>query len=367
LNKEVDYHSLIVAYLQGRANREEITAMKAWLEESAENKRIFDELFDIWSVSAQRDANEFNAVDGYRKIRDHIKDQDNIQAFSKVSMKGYRIALRIAAVLVIGLVLGILFILKSKNTAIVNNNLLLTEISAPLGSKTKVVLPDGTKVWLNAGSTIRYNSSFNINNRNITLEGEAYFDVLKNTKIPFLVQTPDVTVKVLGTAFNVKAYPKEGSVETTLERGALIVEQTKPDGDHIQTVLAPRQRATLVKQTGKMYLSETETQVLKKEKVHTLDMAKGMVLVSKEVETQIFTAWKDNRLVFRNETFESLAVKLERWYGVKIILADNEIKYYHFNGTIENETINDVLDIVRLTLPIDYTILHNNITITKKK
>ena len=102
------------------------------------------------------------------------------------------------------------------------------------------------------------------------------------------------------------------------------------------------------------------------EKLEKLDELKGKVLLGKKVETAVFTSWKDNRLVFRNESFESLVVRLERWYGVKITVSDKELNNFHFNGTIENETIQEVLQFINYTIPIKYSIKHNLITIGKK-
>jgi ferric-dicitrate binding protein FerR (iron transport regulator) len=104
---------------------------------------------------------------------------------------------------------------------------------------------------------------------------------------------------------------------------------------------------------------------LKPEKIKKTEREKEKIILSTQVETEVFTAWKDNQLIFRNEIFESLAIKLERWYGVKINIKDDEIKKYHFNGTIVNETIQDVMDIIQYILPISYSIEHNVITIQK--
>jgi ferric-dicitrate binding protein FerR (iron transport regulator) len=365
-----NFNDLIVKYLSGCATKEESIRLQEWLSESDENKRMFDELSDVWHATSLKSSAKFDLIGGYHNVSKLLwNDSGNDKSANPAnkSIKLYRVALQVAAILIVALVIGILVTYQSGKRIQVANSNVQTEISAPLGSKTNIILPDGTKVWLNAGSTIRYNAAFNQTNRQITLVGEAYFDVVKKLKSPFLVITSDVTIKVLGTAFNLKAYPNEGSVETTLVRGSLIVEQNTGGGKTMQTILAPKQRATFVKQTGQMFLSETEAQVMKKEKVQQLEQVKGTVLVAKEIDTEIFTAWKDNKLIFRNESFESLVVKLERWYGVKISIPDEEIKKYHFNGTIENETINEVMDIVCYTLPVSYSILHNNITITKSK
>jgi ferric-dicitrate binding protein FerR (iron transport regulator) len=365
-------NEVITNYLQGSVTEGEIQFLKNWLNESMENKKLFDEISDVWSATYSKKTNEFDAQKAFNNIKKQLSKSPKQVDFKaryqqNKSIKLYRNLLRIAAVFIVGLIIGNLILFEQKSNSVNRIESAITEITAPMGSKSKITLPDGTKVWLNAGSTIRYNTAFNQSNRKVTLEGEAYFDVVRKMKTPFLVVTSEVTIKVLGTAFNLKAYPGEGSVETTLVRGSLIVEKKDGEKQFTQTILAPKQRATYIKQTGQMFLSDTENQVLKKDKVKQLDQVKGKVLVSKEIDTEIFTAWKDNKLVFRNETFGSLAIKLERWYGVKISLADSEIKNYHFNGTIENETINDVMDIMKITLPIEYSISHNNITITKHK
>jgi len=203
--------------------------------------------------------------------------------------------------------------------------------------------------------------------REVTIEGEAYFDVIHNRQKPFIVRTTDITIKVLGTVFNVKAYPFEGSVETTLISGSLIVEKNSDNNKIEETKLLPNQRATYIRRQGTVFLNDTDHESMKKVKVDNIEHIKGKVLLTKKVETDIFTSWKDNRLVFRNEAFQSLVVRLERWYGVKIIILDDDLNNYHFNGTIENETIQDVLQFIDYTIPIDYTVKHNQITIKKKK
>ncbi|HEY4785858.1 MAG TPA: FecR domain-containing protein [Bacteroidales bacterium] len=361
---------LLIRKLKDQCTEDELQAIRNWLNESKENRCFYDELNDIWQATAPKDQILFNALDALKKVRlrTNIPSKKPINQGYDVRSNSFggRMFLKIAAIFVLGLGIGMLlfhFISLPKQPDKENQ---LTEIVAPIGSKTQVFLPDGTRVWLNSGSKLSYSSQFNQKYREVTLEGEAYFDVAKRNGMLFFVKTPDITIRVLGTAFNVKAYPTEGSVETTLVRGSLIVEQHSEKGEVNRTKLEPSQRATFIKNEGVLYLSETEKQSLKSNHIRKVEEAKGQVLVSKKVDTDIFTAWKENKLVFRNETFESLSVKLERWYGVQINIADDEIKKYHFNGTIVNETVQDVLEMVKYALPIRYSILHNVITIQKK-
>jgi ferric-dicitrate binding protein FerR (iron transport regulator) len=360
---------IIINYLCGRATEEEIKELQNWLSLGEENKRTYDEIADIWNGTVRVNKQKFDAKAALGKVQLITRKKNNkvfVQSSNQAkSDKFYAYANKIAAFFIIALLIGNLILFQQYKSITISNKNIYTEIVAPVGSKSNITLPDGTQVWLNSGSKIKFGALFNKSDRNVIIEGEAYFDVIKNKKMPFLVITPDVTIRVLGTAFNVKAYPDEGSIETTLVRGSLIVEQKTDASKTSQTILAPNQRATFVKKSGKLYLSDIENQVLKKDKIDRIEKLKGKVLVSKQIDTDVFTAWKDNRLVFRNESFKSLAVKLERWYGVKITIVDIEIEEYHFNGTIENETINDVMEIIKYALPINYTIQHNNIIIKK--
>lgn len=364
LNMDSNIEIIIINYLSGSASVKDIEFLKNWLSQSEQNKRLFDEMSDVWNATHPHDKHAFDVETAYDKVQQQLWRKD-FQIDYQKRLRPYKIAVSIAALLIICMAIVTLMINLKNRAGHSIYDTSVTEIVSPMGSKSQIMLPDGTKVWLNAGSKLRYNAAFSHDNRMIQLEGEAYFDVTKNKQLPFQVSTSnDITIKVLGTAFDLKAYPNEGSIETTLERGSLIVEQNS-SGKVTQTILAPKQRAIFIKHSGELFLSDNEAKILKKDQIKSVDQIKGMVLVSKEIETEEYTAWKDNRLVFRNEPFESLTVKLERWYGVKINIADNRIKAYHFNGTIENETINDVMELICFTLPVHYTIQHNTITITK--
>jgi transmembrane sensor len=354
--------NIIIKFHSRNATEDEIQLLMQWIKENENNKRLFDEVSDIWLVTAKNSNKlDFDTVFALRKVKAKLKTRQI--TLNKNRFGGYSVFLKIAALFILAYGLGLAtYTLVRKDNYKLNDE--TTKISAPIGSKSKITLPDGTQVWLNAGSTISYSGNFNKVNRDIELEGEAYFDVVKNKNLPFIVKTNDIRVKVLGTAFNIKAYPDEGSAETTLVRGSLIVENNSKNNKVQRTVLSPNQRATFIKSQGKVFLTETEKKSLREEKVEKVE---GTILLSKKVDTEVFTAWKDNRLIIRNESFESLVLRLERWYGVQIQIKNDEIKNYHFNGTIENETIQDVLEIIKYTLPIKYSIQHNIIAIWNDK
>jgi ferric-dicitrate binding protein FerR (iron transport regulator) len=195
------------------------------------------------------------------------------------------------------------------------------EVVTPNGARTNFELPDGSIVWLNSGSSVKYATSFR-KTREVELHGEAFFDVAK-TKNTFIVSTGFGDVEVKGTAFNVKAYENE-SFQTTLVRGAVIV---RPENRKAY-LLKPGQQAVINKQEMKIH----------------------------EVNTEMVTSWKDGKIIFRKEYLPQMAERLERWYNVKIELADDErLNEIWYSGTLEMESFSEVLELLKITAQIDYT------------
>jgi transmembrane sensor len=358
---------IIVNYYSGRATIEEKKTLCNWLEKSEENKIYFDQISDIWFAAMNTGKmSEYDVLSALKTVKSKINKEKRILFFPTIRNKQTKTKsifawfIRIAAVLIIVFSLGTTCFYLIRNLPFNHNVDTLTTIAAPIGSKSKITLSDGTKVWLNAGSTLKYSENFNKKNRSVELVGEGYFEVMKNKALPFLVNACEMRITALGTAFNIKAYPEEGSVETTLVSGSLVVEQVKKDK---KVLLAPNQRATYFRQEGHSYLSEPEDESSQGGIEGILQNADDKILHVDSVETDVITAWKDGRLIFRNEPFRSLAVELERWFDVEINISSEEISDYHFNGTIENETIMDVMEIIKYTLPVQYTIKHKLITI----
>jgi ferric-dicitrate binding protein FerR (iron transport regulator) len=231
---------------------------------------------------------------------------------------------RVAAVLFIpmALALGYQFY-KSPSKESINQT-----ITTPLAARTSFELPDGSKVWLNAGSTVTFASNFGQKSRSISLSGQAYFDVKKD-KIPFEVETKKFAVRVLGTAFDVLAYPGEESA-VTLERGKVEISTASGAGAKIR----PGQRAVIDQVTSQ--------------------------ISTNEVNSQNFVSWKDNRLIFNDEPLYKVSACLERWYNLKIEIKDESIRNMKINGTIEYESINEVIDLLSIAGRIDYTFDKNN-------
>jgi ferric-dicitrate binding protein FerR (iron transport regulator) len=254
----------------------------------------------------------------------------------KPKIKYLYTAIGIAAALVIGLFIGIYVTsLNSKTDPV------YYAAHSPKGSVSEMILPDGSVIFLNADSKIRYSIEGEKGIREVFLTGEAWFDVAKNNKKPFVVHTPFYDVNVTGTQFNVKAYETDKEVSTTLEEGQVIIQSSENYKLAEVVVLKP----------GEQMVLNTETNAAS----------------IKTVNTKWFTSWKDNKLIFVNMNMKELIVLLERKYGVEIDVKSNEILKLHFDGTIKNETISEILEIMKKTLPIDYKIAGQKIEITNKK
>ncbi len=302
-----------------------------------------------------------DSVDGTEHLISGADSTLPIFSLQKINKKILKIS---AAVVSIAAVVFLLFnpsnIQTSKESATKTS-----EITTKNGSKTNLVLPDGTKVWLNAGSKLTYNNDiFGIELREVNLIGEAFFDVTKNPDKPFVIHTQKMDIKVLGTAFNVRCYPNERKTETSLLRGR--IEVTLKDRPKEKIYLSPNEKLTLL--NGNI-VSELST--LNKKVKHRPELIEPTVTIGhithKLTDSTIIieTSWIENKLEFRSESFEDVASKMEKWYGVKIDIQDERLKQEHLTGSFETETVDQALTALQYTTKFNFTINKNAITITK--
>lgn len=231
------------------------------------------------------------------------------------------------------------------------------QLATNYGKRIHAVLPDGSSVWLNAGSTIKYADNLITNGkREVTLNGEAYFDIKHDTVHPFIVHAGKMNVVVLGTAFNVRAYQSDRYMETTLIRGKVQVVNLDKPGENI--VLYPNEKVRLA----------TQSELTQKSKVwvkNSLPVADSTATaeVTLPNETIAETAWVNNKLTFRNENFLDLAKKLERWYNVEVTFDNDNYNSKEFNGTFKDETIAEVMHALQIAESFHYSLKNNQIHI----
>jgi transmembrane sensor len=228
----------------------------------------------------------------------------------------------------------------------------VSEVQTKAGSRTRLVLPDSSTVWLNAGSKLSYPEGFGVKTRELTLSGEAFFDVRKSN-IPFIINTPSVRISVLGTAFNVKSYPNEKTTETSIVRGKVEVSLNNSPG---KKFILERDEKLVVPNVTRENLQTTPG---KKEPVILLGK-----LTHLEDSSIMETSWVENKLVFMDESFAEVAKKMERWYNVKIEIRDARIALARLTGTFENETVTQALEALQITMPFRFTTEKNQIIIT---
>jgi transmembrane sensor len=331
-----DIKSITEKYIKGKCTPEELEEAMCLLADPWNNLELRPTLFEYWIKDEKIGAGEIPAED-LSNILDKVHHRINLEQDQKPKNRIQKLIFtvsKIAAILIIGLLLGLSVQYLKKTEPVYFTSI------APKGSVSQMVLPDNSIVYLNAGSQLKYTVAGVKRKREVFLEGEAWFDVAKNEKKPFVVHTPFYDVKVLGTQFNVKAYKTDTEIVTTLEEGSVQIASSENFKMAENKTLHPGEQLVYNRQNK------------------TINV--------KDVETRMFTAWKDNKLIFINMNLKELIVLLERKYGVEIEITDNMILNYHYDGTIKDETILEVLDLLKETLPIKYKIEGQTILITKK-
>ncbi len=237
------------------------------------------------------------------------------------------------------------------------------EVVTKSGNRSKVVLPDGSQVWLNAESRLEYAQGFGSSNRDITLNGEAYFDVVKDASLPFIIHTNNILIKVTGTAFNVKSYPGEGVSETSIIRGR--VEVTVKGRPEEKYILKPSEKLVVRDEMASNVEGTTAPGSIDKKLENQPIIQLGYVNYLENDSTVKETSWLYNRLVFDDESFSEISKKMERWYGVSMHIDDEKVAAYRFTYQVRNETIEQALHNMQYAARFHYFFKDNTITITK--
>jgi ferric-dicitrate binding protein FerR (iron transport regulator) len=351
----------IINLLSNKISAEESTRLLAWLKVSEENKIFFDQITDIWHTSSSMSkAEEFDAQIAWNDISKILQDKPASEKLKALHwLKPFAAA---AAILIIAFLSALLIMQKSGN---IQGPEQYVEMIAPLGSRSIVMLPDGTKVWLNSGSKITFSNAFGKSSRDLKLEGEAYFAVAKNKEIPFVVHTSAINITALGTAFNVKAYDDDDIIETTLEEGSVKIESvTKTGKVSVPLILKPKQKAVFNKTGVTQTASKPVQETLKPAEKTVVQTKSELLQVDSVADTKPYTSWKDSRWIFRHEKLEDLVRKLERRYDVEISFKDNSLKTYSFSGSLYDESIEQVFEAIKMIAPIEYKIDHKKIEIS---
>ena len=373
-NMKNDYSNIddvIISFLKDRITGNEREILQKWLEEDISHKEHFRQLYKIWAAAEKinEDANEIEKVLERTKFQiNGIQDEPKPQ---RTLMKRVLLnAGKWAAVIFISLLTGALIYSRYGKTSSASLQANFSnEITVPLGSKSKIRLPDGTEVLLNAGSKLTYTMDYGRKLREVEFSGEAYFKVAKQKDKPFIVHTSKANIKALGTEFNVKAYPNENFVETILVEGSVAINRTEAAKDNSASkkndiiILKPGQKLQIIE-----HPSSVEEDIVTKSSGNaetisnsaSIESLPDMKLASSDV--RIETSWKDKRWIIRGTDLEDLAVLFSRRFNVDIHLKDSTLKKFKFSGMIENETLEEVLKIMKYTIPITCKVNKGDVT-----
>ena len=306
-NFEID-EEVLVAFLKGELDAAQAAAVEAWYDRSAANRRMLGQVYYILYVSDR--INDAAGIDVERSLRQFKR---RMHAGRRISLR--RSAVRIAAAAVIAAVLlagGLTTVLLSKRLA------QPVTVVTQLGERSQVVLPDGTKVWLNSSSSVEYVAPFFSRQRRVKMEGEAYFEVEHDARKPFVVVTGQVVSTVLGTTFNVHAYSEDENYQITLATGSLLV-----DG-------GPESRSVRLRPGELGFFERTSG-----------------LLSLRRVNVEQVLSWQEDRLYFRAEPLASIARSLERQFNVDITIPDERLRRICFTGEfVDGENIHEIMRII---------------------
>jgi ferric-dicitrate binding protein FerR (iron transport regulator) len=223
----------------------------------------------------------------------------------------------------------------------------ISQIRVPNGMPVKEILPDSSVVWLNAGSHIRYDNNFVQKNRDVYLDGEGFFSVKHDAEHPFIVHAANITVRALGTKFNVQAYPDENRIEATLISGKVLVKiDGKPDQN---IILMPNEKLTVTNE--KFALSDKNNKIRKE-----LSFEVKEVTQIPSIAAVPEVAWLQDKLAFQNESFDDLAKRMERRYDLHILFKDSLLGKERLSGVFENENIQKALDLLQMTTAFHFRV-----------
>ncbi|MDP4184024.1 MAG: FecR domain-containing protein [Bacteroidota bacterium] len=324
--------SLIIKYLNNDCSSQEELSLYEWLQESEENRNLYANLKKLWSLKKIDYYSDRRQIDkALASFNYHVKNRKEIR------IRDFRIRLtKYAAIFLLLIGTPLLFWLLTNNFK--DSSELIT-VAVSNSEPIKVItLNDGSKVWLNSGSTLQYPAEFQKNVRKVSLTGEAFWEVKKDPLHPFIVQTPSIQIKVLGTSFNVNTNASGNKVQTTLVSGRVSIQDM--GGNNI-TVIKPGQMAIFNNQTRGIQINE--------------------------VNTSLYTSWRFGLIVLEKATLNEIACKIESVYKLKIIIDTKNNINDRYNFVFrKNQSVDSVLEMLRFVTPFNYKRIGNQVFINKK-
>jgi len=351
---------LVSLKLSGEATPEETHELASLLRDHPEWGLRMEQMANLWRQKSAESGKEATFNRHLQRLSTHLSnpvlqyEQAPEPPAPKIGHLPRRLISAAAAAALIGAILLIILQTHHKSTPAEGFNTVTTRAA----SRSKLQLPDGTLVWLNADSKLTYKVFDQNPTREVQLVGEAYFDVAKDKNRPFILHTQTIDIRVLGTAFNVQCYGNERNTETSLFQGS--VEVTLKDLPDKKIILHPSEKLTV--HNNEMAVSDIKTKEADPDDEPVMTL--GKVHYQQKDSTYIESLWTKNQLAFDDRSLEEVAKQIERWYGVHITITSEKLKTTRFSGVFEDETLAQVMEALKLIGDFHYTIHKNEVTIT---
>lgn len=336
-------YQLLARYMDGECTSQERKKIEKWTRADPENQEKLQQFQRIWNTSAQNSdllQDLFDADEQWDELlvrleNENVRHDSTFQSSSIHSMT--QKVVRVAAIFLVAGLIGVLAYQNWYQPKPEVQEPVLREISTANAQRANLTLADGTEVMLNAGSTVKFPDQFEADVREVFLEGEAYFEVVRNTEKPFVVHSRGAVIKVLGTSFSVRSYPEDGQVRVVVREGRISLESENTKSTQRTFVSA--------EQLGRYVLDEDE----KKMETAQID------------DMQLYLSWREGYLKFREAPVSQVARELERRYGVEVTFSDDDIKEKSLTASLKSRSIKNVLDVITMSLDVEYRLDENNV------
>lgn len=338
--------TLIVRYLNNTMSSDDAGKLEEWLEESNENRRILHSADQIWKASEEKSQDslikDLNLEKDWDMIADHIQqnssgEKDRVQHFRLIRKRQQFFSnfIKVAALILVAVTSGFLTLQYAPATQETAHEPVFNEITTRPGERANIDLGDGSKVQLNADSKLILPDTFRQDRREVELQGQAFFDVKSDKQRPFYIRSGEALIEVVGTSFDVRSYDDENEIRVVVREGT--VELRKKDDEE----------NTVVLNQGYMGFFSKENTSIKRESVDDMDF---------------YLAWRNGRLIFKESDMEEVLSRIERWYDVEIILdlSDEDFLDKKFTADLKTRSVKDVLDVLRVSMNIEFKINEND-------
>lgn len=332
----IEYWDLIAKYYSDECNKEEINELFKWKDENRENNLLFNKVKkDLEIINLNKSMDKINVDSAWENLKNRIQeDEQNLPLIEeeKAKLLGFNAVLKYAAAIVILIGIGLF---STKIYQKISNKSIILEYASVNGQETELLLPDGSTVLLNKDSKISYPDIFASNERRIELEGEAFFDVTKNTDQPFIIETKDAEVKVLGTSFNVNSSITDQKVEVFVESG-LVQLSRKRNGNE------------------KILINPGDVGILSTAK-----------LIKERNQNKNIIAWKTKEIVFHEDNLKKVIKTLNKVYNTNIECDNQDVLDLRYTSTFKNQDIDSILNVICLTFNLKVEQIDNQIYLIK--